>query len=71
MINAGALIVDDVLLAQRDNASEATLELVSDLTGENVEFDRSWWHHANAARRTCSARHSRSVPSVGVGASSG
>jgi glutaminase len=40
MINAGALIVDDVLLDHRDNASESTLELVSDLTGENVEFDR-------------------------------
>jgi glutaminase len=40
MINAGALIVDDVLLDHRENPSEAMLELVSDLAGEKVEIDQ-------------------------------
>ncbi|HSK89849.1 MAG TPA: glutaminase A [Euzebyales bacterium] len=39
MINAGALIVDDVLLDHRDDPAAAMCELVSDLAGERVEID--------------------------------
>ena len=38
MINAGALVVDDVLLAHCD-APAALLELVSDLAGDRIEVD--------------------------------
>jgi glutaminase len=41
MINAGALVVDDVLLDHCDDARAATLDLLSDLAGERVEVDQS------------------------------
>ncbi len=39
MINAGALVVDDVLLDHRSDAPEAVVELLSQLAGEPVTID--------------------------------
>jgi glutaminase len=41
MINAGALVIDDVLIDRCESAHESLLEFLSDLAGERLEFDRS------------------------------
>jgi glutaminase len=51
MINAGALIVDDVLLDHRESVPEAMLELVSHLAGEQVEIDQTVWDGAETSAR--------------------
>lgn len=40
MINAGALIVDDVLLTHRERPPEAVVELLGELAGARVELDQ-------------------------------
>jgi glutaminase len=40
MINAGAIVVDDVLLDHLDDPVAATCELLSELSGEQVEVDQ-------------------------------
>jgi glutaminase len=40
MINAGALVVDDILLDKCDDAEESFVELMSELAGEDVTVDQ-------------------------------
>ena len=49
MINAGALIVDDVLLDHCEDSLQSTLELLETLAGEPVEIDKRVLHSEQAA----------------------